>query len=129
LHEFVDHKRVRAAIRRAEAPTGAAISVAISPPIEGDVHTAALRVLHASRPHARGLAAVLFFVVPSRRAFAVVGNARAHEALGQASWDGIVATLQRHFTRAEPTVGLEAGIAEVGDHLRRHFPREGSTTT
>ncbi len=127
LHDFVDRRRVRAAIRRAETSTSAAISVAISRHVAGDVHAAALQLLHASRPHARGLSAVLFFVVPSRRAFAVVGNASAHEHLGQAVWEQIVATLEQHFRRNEPTEGLEAGIEAVGKHLAQHFPREGST--
>ncbi len=123
LRRFVDRKRIGAAIRRAEISTDASIAVSISPDIEGDVHAAALRALHArKRPRARGRSAVLFFIVPSRRSFAVVGDADAHDRLGQETWDAIVATVEEHFRRGDPTAGLVAGIEEVGSHLARHFP-------
>ena len=124
LQRFVDQKRIRAAILRAEKSTDAAISVSIAPHVEGAVHEAALRSLHArSRAGARGRSAVHFFVVPSRREFAVVGNASAHERLGQETWDDIVAIVQNHFRQGNPTAGLVAGIEEAGRHLTRHFPR------
>ncbi len=126
LHRFVDRKRIRAAILRAERTTGAAISVSIAPHVEGDVQEAALRELHGRRrPRAR--AVVHFFVVPSRRAFAVVGDARAHERLGQETWDRLVAIVEKSFREGDPTAGLIAGIDEVGSHLARHFPRDGAS--
>jgi uncharacterized membrane protein len=124
LHRFVDQRRVREAIVRAEKTTGAPISVSIAPHVGGDVHAAALRALHRhglTRAPARN--AVHFFVVPSRREFAVVGDAGAHEALGQAAWDGVAATVEQHFRRGDPTGGLIAGIEEVGRLLARHYPR------
>ena len=125
LHRFVDKKRVREAIIRAEEATDSPIAVSIVPHVEGDVHAAALRALHH-----RGLTrapdrnAVHFFVVPSRREFAVVGDAGAHERLGQAVWDSVAATVEKHFREGDPTAGLVAGIEEVGRHLARHFPRK-----
>jgi uncharacterized membrane protein len=127
LQRFVDRSRVRAAIRAAETSTDAAISVSIAPHVEGDVHAAALRDLHGrARAGARGRAAVHFFVVPSRREFAVAGNARAHEQLGQATWDRIVTIVEEYFRRGDPTAGLVAGIEEAGRSLARHFPRQGA---
>jgi uncharacterized membrane protein len=127
LRRFVDRKRVRAAILAAEESTDAAISVSIAPHVEGDVHAAALRALHArGRAAERGRSAVHFFVVPSRREFAVVGNASAHELLGQQTWESIVAIVEKHFRRGDPTAGLVAGIDEAGRHLTLHFPRTGA---
>ncbi len=124
LHRFVDKRRVREAIVRAEAETTAPITVHISPQVEGDVHAAALRSLHAGgRSRRRERNAVHFFVVPSRRQFAVVGDAGAHDALGQEVWNGVAATVEQHFRRGDPTAGLIAGIEEVGRHLAQHFPR------
>ncbi len=125
LDRFVDKKRVRAAIVRAEAETDAPIAVSIVPHVTGDVHAAALRALHK-----RGLSrapnrnAVHFFVVPSRREFAVVGDAAAHERLGHEVWKNVVATVEKHFRAGDPTAGLVAGIEEVGAHLAQHFPRK-----
>jgi uncharacterized membrane protein len=127
LHRFVDQKRIRAAIFRAEKSTNAAISVSIAPHVEGDMHEAALHSLHAhSRARARGRSAVHFFVVPSRREFAVVGDASAHERLGQETWDSIVAIVERLFRQGDPTAGLVAGVEEAGRHLTQHFPRKGT---
>jgi uncharacterized membrane protein len=125
LHRFVDRKRLRAAIARAEEITGAPISVSIAPHLEGDVHAAAVRALHLhglSREPGRN--AVHFFVVPARREFAVVGDVAAHERLAQSAWDSVAATVEKHFRRGDPTAGLEAGIEEVAQHLAPHFPRK-----
>jgi uncharacterized membrane protein len=128
LQRFVDQKRVHAAILRAEKSTDAAISVSIASHVEGALHEAALRSLHGrTRAGARGRSAVQFFVVPSRREFAVVGNASAHERLGQETWDGIVAIVQKHFREGDPTAGLVAGIEEAGRHLTQHFPRSDAS--
>ena len=127
LHEFIDKKRVRDAIVRAEEATTSPISVSVAPHVAGDVHAAALRDLHR-----RGLSrkpdrnAVHFFIVPSRREFAVVGDAAAHERLGQEAWNSVAATVEKHFRLGDPTAGVVAGIEEVGRHLARHFPRKAA---
>jgi len=124
VHKFVDKKRVRAAIVRAEAATTSPIAVSIVPHVSGDVHAAALRDLHRrGLSRARDRNAVHFFVVPSRREFAVVGDAGAHERLGQAVWNSVAATIEKHFRAGDPTAGLIAGIEEVARHLALHFPR------
>lgn len=124
LHRFVDKDRVRDAIVRAEAATTAPISVSVVPHVAGDVHAAALAALHrrglSRRPERN---AVHFFVVPSRREFAVVGDAAAHERLGQEAWSSVAATVEQHFRQGDPTAGVVAGIEEVGRHLALHFPR------
>jgi uncharacterized membrane protein len=125
LHRFVDKRRVRDAIVRAEEATDAPISVSIVPHVSGDVHAAALHALHRrGLSRAPGRNAVHFFVVPSRREFAVVGDVGAHERLGKAAWDSVAATVEKHFRLGDPTAGLIAGIEEVGHHLARHFPRK-----
>ena len=126
--QFIDNERVRDAIRRAEQTTDAPISVSIAPHFWGDVRRTAHRVLRRqglTRLPARN--AVHFFVAPSRRKFAVVGDAGAHERLGQDVWDSVAATVQAHFRRDDPTGGLVAGIEELGLHLARHFPRKPVT--
>jgi len=127
LHTFVDKKRVRDAIFRAEAMTTSPISVSVVANVTGDVHAAALRALHKHRlSRTPDRNAVHFFVVPSRREFAVVGDAGAHERLGQDAWNSVAATVEQHFRLGDPTAGLVAGIEEVGRHLAVHFPRKPS---
>ncbi|MHB8559173.1 MAG: hypothetical protein ACYDCU_13785 [Candidatus Acidiferrales bacterium] len=63
-------------------------------------------------------------MVPSRREFAVIGDAGAHEALGQEMWDSIAALVQEHLSAGNPTAGLVTGIETIGRALAAHFPRE-----
>jgi len=122
LHAFVDKERVRDAIVRAEAATDAPIAVSIVPHFS---ETFMRGVALAPRSWALGAPnrnGVHFFVVPSRREFAVVGDAAAHERLGQEAWDSVAATVEKHFRLGDPTAGLVAGIEEVGELLARHFP-------
>jgi putative membrane protein len=72
---------------------------------------------------------VHFFVVPSRREFAVVGDVGAHERLGQEAWESVAATVEKHFRAGDPTAGLVAGIEEAGRLLARHFPRKPSRSS
>ncbi len=125
LHEFVDQHRIRAAIAQAERVTDAPIAVSVAPHVKGDLQHAAMRALHRrGLGRARDRNAVHFFVVPSRREFAIVGDAGAHERLGQAAWDHVAATVEQHFRAGDPTGGLVAGIQEIAEHLGRHFPRK-----
>lgn len=130
LHQFVDKNRVRDAIVRVEEATDAPIFVSIVPHAKGAVHAEALRALHRrGLSRTRDRHAVLFFVVPSRREFAVVGDEGAHARLGQDVWDSVVATVEKHFRAGDPTAGLVAGIEEVGQQLARHFPRNPSPSS
>lgn len=124
LHHFVDKKRVHEAILAAEESTEAPIFVSIAPYFWGSVQRTAQAVLrkHARRRGAKGNA-VLFFLVPSRRQFAIVGEAEAHEKLGQRAWDAVTEVMQTHLRDGDPTAALVQGIGAVGPELARHFPR------
>jgi uncharacterized membrane protein len=64
----------------------------------------------------------LFFIVPSRRRFVVLGDEGIHQKVGQEFWDGVAAHLTEHFHAGDFTEGLVDGIAEVGSQLAAHFP-------
>jgi hypothetical protein len=123
-HRFLDEARVSAAIALAERSTAAPIAVFVSPHFWGSVQNTARRSLER-----RGLTrapernAVLFFIVPSRRAFAIVGDDGAHHAVGQATWDSIAAALRERLATGDPTDGVVRAIEEIGRLLAHHFPR------
>jgi uncharacterized membrane protein len=124
LHRFVDKARVREAIDRAECLTSAPIHVSLAPYFWGNVRRTAERAFRkrglARTPDRNG---VLFFVVPSRREFAVIGDRGAHEALGQATWDSVAALVAERFSAGDATAGLVIGIEEIGRSLAAHWPR------
>ncbi len=123
LHRFVDKARIRDAIAAAQRTTSAPIHVSIAPYFWGNVRRTAER---AFRKH--GLAstpdrnAVLFFVVPSRREFVIIGDVGAHEALGQRFWDSTAALIRESFMRDDATTGLILGIHTIARALSDHFP-------
>ena len=65
----------------------------------------------------------MFFVVPARHRFVVLGDRGIHEKVGQEFWYGIARTVAEKFRRGDFTGGIVAGIDLVGEGLARHFPR------
>lgn len=124
LARYVDDKRVQAAILAAEARTTGRIQVALAPRFWGDVRMAgerAFKHLHvAGAPEHNG---VLFFVVPERRRFVVLGDFGIHEKVGQEFWHRTAAALRERFKAGDLTGGLIHGIEEAAKELARHFPR------
>jgi uncharacterized membrane protein len=73
--------------------------------------------------------AVLFFVVPARRKFVVLGDSGVHAKVGQEFWHHIVRTVPGKFRRGDFTGGLVAGIEAVGADLAKHLPYNAAIDT
>lgn len=67
--------------------------------------------------------AVLIYVVPRERSFAVIGDAAIHAKCGQNFWDETAGLLQKEFSEGRFTEGLVAAIRRAADLLALHFPR------
>ena len=57
---------------------------------------------------------ILFFIVPSRRAFAIIGDEGIHQKVGQDFWNKLAAAMSKDFMNGKFNEGLVAGIAECG---------------
>jgi uncharacterized membrane protein len=128
LLRAIDTKRIEDAIRNAEVCTSGEICVSVSRLFWGNVETAARRAferLGMTRTKQRN--AVLFFVVPSRRKFVVLGDAGIHEKVGQDFWEGVAAAVSERFRSNDFTGGLVNGIETVGEQLAAHFPYDAAT--
>jgi uncharacterized membrane protein len=125
VHRFVDKTKLRTAIDAVQRSTTAPIHVSIARYFWGDVRRTAER---AFRKHGLARTAqrngVLFFVVPSRREFVVIGDVGAHDALGQPVWDAVAALVQQQFSRGNTTDALVLGIEELTRALGEPFPPE-----
>lgn len=120
---LIDVARVRDAIIAAERATSAELRVSLAPWFWGSVERAANKAfvrlgMTATRDHN----GVLFFVVPSRRAFVVLGDAGVHDRLGQAFWDELATILAAYFGRSQFTEGLLAALEHAGEQLALKFP-------
>ena len=125
----IDKELVKQAIQRAEMRTSGEIRVSLSPPFWGDVwNTAVAAFERLGMTATKDRNAVLFFVVPSRHRFVVLGDSGINERVGQEFWYHIARALSERLHHGDLTGGLVAAIEEVGERLARFFPRVESDT-
>jgi uncharacterized membrane protein len=123
LLRSVDADQVKEAIQKAEKRTSGEIRVVVSSLFWGNVYRAAVRAFERLGMHrTRERNGVLVFVVPSRRRFAVLGDAGIHEKVGQTFWDRVTDVIAEHFRKGDFTFGLVRAIEVIGEELRVHFP-------
>ena len=66
--------------------------------------------------------AVLIFVAPASRRFAVVGGEGIHAKVGEDFWRRVRDTLQMYFSKGQIEQGIVAGVSEIGEQLKKYFP-------
>jgi len=127
LLEIIDDDSVRAAIAAAEKQTSGEIRVSVSRFFYGNVRHAAGRAFtRMSMRATKDRNGILFFVVPSRRRFAVIGDEGIHQKVGQEFWDKLVVAMSGDFKIGKFNEGLIRGIEECGRLLAAHFPYQGA---
>jgi uncharacterized membrane protein len=128
LIRIIDREKIKEAIQKAEHRTSGEIRVSVAPFFWGNVHKAAEKAfdrLGMTRTKDRN--GILFFVVPGRRKFVVLGDRGIHERVGQEFWHRIVDVVTERFRTGDFTGGLIRGIEEVGEQLAAHFPYDAAT--
>ena len=127
LIQVIDRDKIKDAIQRAEHRTSGEIRVSVAPFFWGNVRKAAEKAfdrLGMTRTKDRN--GVLFFVVPARRKFVVLGDSGIHERVGQEFWHRVVDVVADKFRAGDFTAGLIRGIEEVGEQLSTHFPYDAA---
>ncbi len=128
LLRIIDRARIQEAIDSAERQTSGEIRVSVAPLFWGSIEKAAdkafVRMGMTQTKHRNG---VLFFVVPARRKFVVLGDQGIHERVGQEFWNHIAAAVSEKFRDGDFNGGLIQGIEEVGEKLAAHFPYDPAT--
>ena len=128
LLKTIDVATVRGAIERAERQTSGEIRVSLALFFWGSVRKAAERAFdHLGMTATRDRNAILFFLVPSRRRFIVLGDAGIHAKVGREFWERIAAAMAGDFRKGAFTEGLVRGIEEAGAQLKAHFPYDAAT--
>jgi uncharacterized membrane protein len=121
----VDIERVKAAIAAAERAASGEIRVSVSRFFWGSVRRAAENAfVRLGMTRTKDRNGVLFFIVPVRKKFTVLGDEGIHATVGQEFWDCLAGLMSGHFRKGEFTAGLVTAIEEAGRQLAAHFPRD-----
>ena len=67
--------------------------------------------------------AVLLYIVPRTRQFAVLGDDGIHEKCGDAFWSEIVANMSAQMKAGKFTEAVVGAVRSIGETLAKHFPR------
>jgi uncharacterized membrane protein len=128
LLRTIDTARLEEAIKNAEQMTSGEVCVSVSRLFWGNVQSAAEKAfVRMGMTNTRQRNGVLFFVVPARRAFVVLGDKGIHEKVGHEFWSKVVEGMSELFKKGDFTGGLVKGIGQVGEQLAVHFPHEGDS--
>ena len=128
LLKAIDPERIKAAIQAAEKKTSGEIRVSVSQFFWGRVRPVAERAFRRlGMTNTKDRNGILFFIVPSRRRFVVLGDDGIHAKVGQEFWECITADLSGEFKKGCFQDGLLKAIADVGGQLAAHFPYDPLT--
>jgi uncharacterized membrane protein len=128
LLRAIDQARIEEAIKEAERRTSGEIRVSVSRYFWGNVRKVADRAFaRLGMTATRQRNGILFFIVPSRRRFAILGDEGIHAKVGQEFWEKAAAAVSERFREGDFTTGLVRGIEMVGEQLAHHFPYDPTT--
>jgi uncharacterized membrane protein len=123
LLKAIDVERVKAAIAVAERSASGEVRVSVAPFFWGSVRRVAEKAfVRLGMTATKDRNGILFFIVPARKKFAVLGDEGVHARVGQEFWDSLAGLMSGHFRKGEFTEGLAAAIEEAGRQLAAHFP-------
>jgi uncharacterized membrane protein len=127
LMRTVDVGRVKAAVAAAERAASGEVRVSVSRFFWGSVRKAAERAfVRLGMTRTKDRNGVLFFIVPARKKFVVLGDAGIHAKVGQEFWDSLAGLMSARFKKGEFTEGLVEAIEEAGRRLAAHFPYDAA---
>src|SRR5262249_44150440 len=119
-----DLEAIARAVAEAEAGTSGEIRVHLDARCRGEAMPRAIAVferLGMSRTTLRN--GVLIYLAIKDRKLAVIGDAGIHARVTAEYWERLKETLVADLRRERPRDGLVQAVRDVGEVLRRHFPR------
>src|SRR5438094_5810200 len=98
LIRVIDRDKIKEAIQKAEHRTSGEIRVSVAPFFWGNIEKAADKAFaRMGMTQTKEHNAVLFFVVPARRKFVVLGDRGIHERVGQDFWRQVADVVSEKF--------------------------------
>jgi uncharacterized membrane protein len=128
LLKKIDQERIKKAIEDAERLTSGEVRVSVSTFFRGDVRKVAEKAFaRLGMCQTKERNGILFFIVPSRRRFVILGDEGIHAKVGQEFWECLSTIMSQKFKNREFSEGLVLGIEEAGKMLATHFPYNPET--
>lgn len=125
-NEFIsqlDGRRIEQAIGEAEKKTSGEIRVYVSHKERHDALAfAQKRFEELGMFKTKRRNAVLIYIVPRTRQFAVLGDMGIHQKCGDAFWKEIVSAMSGRMKGAQFTEAIVHAIHDIGVALQQHFP-------
>ena len=123
LIKIIDPERIKQAIQSAEKLTSGEIRVSVSRFFWGRIRPAAERAFtRLGMAKTKDRNGILFFIVPARRRFVVLGDEGIHAKVGPDFWKDLAEAMSADFKKGRFQKGLINGIEEAGKRLSTHFP-------
>lgn len=125
----LDDKKIVAAIAEAERGTSGEIRVYVSHrPRTDALAWARTRFRKLGMHKTKHRNAVLLYLVPRTRSFAIVGDTAVHEKCGDTFWENVSVQLSEDIRQMPMTDALVRAVQTVGELLAQHFPASRSDT-
>jgi uncharacterized membrane protein len=119
----LDEKAVTAAIARAESKSSAQARVFISHHAVDNALKEAQRHFHElGMEKTRDRNAVLVFVAPASRKFAIFGDVAIDQKCGSEFWETVRDEIIPHLKAGKFTKAIVHAVDRVGEKLAEHFP-------
>ncbi len=118
-----EEDRIVEAIRKAESQTSGELRVHVARKHKVDIMTEAAKVFQKlGMDKTKERNGVLFFIVPQKRQFAVIGDKGINEKVPEGFWNEVRDLMQDFFKKGEITEGICRGITLAGHQLKQYFP-------
>jgi uncharacterized membrane protein len=128
VREFIkqiDEQKIVSAISEAEKSTSGEIRVVISKArVLDPLESARAEFFKLGMDKCRDRNAVLIFIAPAARQFAVWGDISVHEKCGNDFWSDIVCQMGSLLKDGKYTEAIVLAVRLVGEILRKHFPKK-----
>jgi uncharacterized membrane protein len=119
-----EKEKIVAAIKRAELDTSGEIKVHIEEicPASDALERAKEVFLYLSLDRTAQRNGVLFYLAHGDRKFAVLGDVGIDKAVPANFWESTRDTIRQYFQQESFSEGLQMGIREAGEQLKKYFP-------
>jgi uncharacterized membrane protein len=112
-----------AAIRAAEKSTSGEVKVHIELKCPDDVLERATEVFNTlEMQQTRERNGVLIYIALDDHKFAIIGDSGIHTVVPAGFWQSVKDLMRSHFIQGNFTEGICAGVQQVGEQLKAHFP-------